>query len=181
MKLHPGDTARTFERASVTGESVLLGSSGQKTMLSFYRYASCPLCNLRVHELITQYERLSGKGLRLIAVFESPVESILEYVGKQDVPFPIIADAERELYQLYGVESSWWKFAKAALWPARFMKAVVGKRFLPGRMEGDKTMVPADFLINGDGTIHTAYYGKNIGDHIPLEEIHRFLDNHEWR
>jgi len=45
-------------------------------------------------------------------------------------------------------------------------------------MEGDKAIVPADFLINEDGTIHTAYYGNNIGDHIPIELINEFIHNY---
>jgi len=43
-------------------------------------------------------------------------------------------------------------------------------------MEGNKAIVPADFLINNDGTIHTAFYGKHIGDHLPIEKIDRFLN-----
>jgi len=43
-------------------------------------------------------------------------------------------------------------------------------------MEGDKSIVPADFLIKEDGSIHTAFYGNHIGDHLPIENIPIF----EW-
>lgn len=39
----------------------------------------------------------------------------------------------------------------------------------------DVTVLPADFLIGPDLVIQTAYYGKDIGDHLPLEEIYRFV------
>jgi hypothetical protein len=44
-------------------------------------------------------------------------------------------------------------------------------------MEGIKSMVPADFLIGPDLTVQTAYYGSDIGDHLPLEKIYQWLDN----
>ena len=47
----------------------------------------------------------------------------------------------------------------------------MGKGFLPGRMEGSITLVPADFLIGPDGTILLAYYGRDISDHLPVEII----------
>ncbi|MBC8323643.1 MAG: AhpC/TSA family protein [Candidatus Marinimicrobia bacterium] len=145
---------------------------GQKWMLSFFRYASCPACNLRVRELIQVYDELQGKGLSILSVFESPKESILKYVGKNELPFPIIPDPERELYKLYGIESSWIKYILGA---PTVMKAIL-KGIFPGKMEGDLAILPADFLINEDGTIHTAYYGKNIGDHLDFQHILSFLN-----
>jgi peroxiredoxin Q/BCP len=75
------------------------------------RNAACALCNLRVHELITHYPALSQHGLVVIAVFESPHAAMLEYVGRQDAPFPLLADPEAQLYDLYSVEASEAKLA----------------------------------------------------------------------
>ena len=111
----------------------------------------------------------------MLAFFESPRESILKHVGKQGVPFPIVADPERGIYELYGVESSWWGYLKGMLKFSRLYDAVIRKRFLPGKTEGKRAIVPADFLIGPNLTIHKAYYGKDIGDHLPIEEIERFL------
>ena len=44
-------------------------------------------------------------------------------------------------------------------------------------MEGIKSMVPADFLIGPDLTVEVAYYGGDIGDHLPIENIYQWLDN----
>lgn len=44
----------------------------------------------------------------MIAVFESPRETMLRYVaGRMDAPFPLISDPEDHLYRLYGLEKSW--------------------------------------------------------------------------
>jgi hypothetical protein len=42
-------------------------------------------------------------------------------------------------------------------------------------MEGDKALIPADFLIGPDLVIKRAYYGKEIGDHMPLDDIEAFI------
>ena len=43
--------------------------------------------------------------------------------------------------------------------------------FKIGKREGTVTRIPADFLIHADGSIHTAFYGEKIGDHIPFESV----------
>ena len=41
--------------------------------------------------------------------------------------------------------------------------------------DGNHLQLPADFLLNPDLTIARAYYGRDIGDHLPLNEIEQFL------
>ncbi|MNY68092.1 hypothetical protein D3C86_2058000 [compost metagenome] len=42
-------------------------------------------------------------------------------------------------------------------------------------MEGPANRIPADFLIREDGVIDVAYYGADVGDHVPLEQLERWL------
>jgi thioredoxin-dependent peroxiredoxin len=95
----------------------------------------------------------------------------MDHVGKQRPPFPIIPDPGHVIYRRYGVETSLHGFLLGlTLRMGKALKAI-GKGFLPGRMEGSITLVPADFLIGPDGTILVAYYGKDISDHLPIEII----------
>lgn len=179
MKLQAGQQAVNFQVRDINGTPIDLADfSGKKLMISFYRYASCPLCNLRVHELIQHFPAFNAKGLAMLAFFQSPAEGIRDYVGKQNAPFPVIADPSHEIYQRYGVTPSWLGFGKAMAFklPMAF-QAVFGKGFLPGRMDGDKAMIPADFLITPEQTIHRAFYGSDIGDHLPIKEIQSFLES----
>ena len=177
MRIKPGQSAKNFSSEDLAGNTVALNDyKGQRLMLSFYRYAACPLCNLRVHHLIQHYAALIEKNLQLVAVFQSPRESILKYAGKQKAPFPIIPDPQRRLYRLYGVESSWAGFIKGSMRLSLVTSALM-KGFWPGKMEGIKSMVPADFLIGPDLTVQVAYYGKDIGDHLPVERINGWLYN----
>jgi peroxiredoxin Q/BCP len=171
-----GIVAPEFSVSDIGDELIELKNfRGKKVMLSFYRYASCPLCNLRINDLIRQYPNLKGKGLEMIAVFQSPKSSILEYVGKQDAPFPIVPDPEQKLYQLYHVSGDWGKFALGLVQPKKIFN-MLKRGYLPGKMENDINMIPADFLIDEKGFIHTAYYGKDASDHLDMKVIEDFLN-----
>ncbi len=90
MRMQPGQPAKDFTIEDILGNTIALTDYRDKhLMLSFYRYASCPLCNLRVQHLIQQYPSYNQKGLQMIAAFQSPPASIRKYVGKQDIPFPV--------------------------------------------------------------------------------------------
>ncbi|NHJ38653.1 MAG: AhpC/TSA family protein [Asgard group archaeon] len=173
MRIKEGSKAYTFTVTDLNGNKFSFEEyKDGKVLLSFYRYASCPLCNLRISQLIKKYDEFKKKGLKIIAFFESPKESMLKYVGKQEVPFPLIPDPKREIYRLYGVEKSWWKYILGGM--TGKMRKARKSGFKIGKMEGQINLVPADFLIENLIIKHT-YYGKNIADHIPLEEILKFL------
>ena len=176
MRLEKGQTMPDFKVEDIFGNKISSNQyKGKNLMISFYRYASCPLCNLRIHELKEKYEYFKGKKLSILAFFQSPKESILEFVGKLDAPFPIIADPERNIYKKFGVEeSNYKKFLKGLLQKDKFRKAAKLLRPLnlgKGKPEGSRYLVPADFLIDKNLIIQKVYYGKDISDHIPINEI----------
>lgn len=175
MRLKTGSPAPEFTVTDLYGQTRSLSDyRGRKLHLSFYRYASCPFCNLRVHAMRQRAAEWSAQGLDLMAVFQSPVESIQEYaVGKVE-EFPVIPDPERKLYALYGAETSWLAFAKSAL-RLKDVAEATSKGFLPGKLEGEVNQVPAEFLIDENGIIRVAFYGNDIGDHLDIEVIERFL------
>ena len=173
MKLKEGNQAKHFRLEDISGKTISLDDyKERKLLLSFYRYASCPLCNLRVSELSQNYDRLSKQGLHIISFFQSPKESMMKYVGRQNAPFPIIADPERMVYKQYGIEWSWFGYIRGGL--SISMVRALRNGFKIGKMEGKKNLLPADFLIE-NLIIKSAYYGKTISDHIPIEEIEEFL------
>ncbi|MES9833660.1 MAG: peroxiredoxin-like family protein [Candidatus Thiodiazotropha sp. DIVDIV] len=173
-----GKKAPAFDTHDIRGRSVkLIGTHPGVTLLSFFRYASCPLCNLRIRELIQTYDQFISRGIRILAVLQSPSERIAHYVERQSPPFSLIPDPDLRLYQMYGVESSWQGFATA--WTVgipRVFKAVVANGFLPGSVENELNRIPADFLINHDGQLTDVYYGRDIGDHMPLQRIFAACD-----
>ena len=167
-QLAPPFTAETWR----DGPFDLEAYRGEKLWLGFYRWASCPLCSLRLHEVIQRYDDIRRAGVRHVAVFQSPADRIELGVGTQDPPFPIIPDPELEHYEAYGVHA---RFA-AMFYPRVMLRAMrsIAEGFFSLRMDGPKAMVPADFLIDPEGLVWRAYYGDAISDHVPFEVVEEF-------
>jgi peroxiredoxin Q/BCP len=173
MRLEPGARAPDFTASDWRGATVRLADVPGRRWLAFFRYAACPLCNLRVHHMIERHADLAARGLSILAVFQSPAASIAQHVGRQEPPFPLLSDPEERLYALYGLETS----LVAAASPANLgrLAQAVRQGFVPGRPDGSVTRIPGDVLIEADGTIARAFYGRVIADHIPFEEVEAFL------
>ena len=167
MRLQPGQKAIPFEMEDVFDNRISLEDyRGKRLLLSFYRYAGCPLCNYRIEKLVLLTPRFRRLGLDMLAVFQSPKESILYYVEKRDSPFSIIADPERRIYRAYGVEPSWKGLFKGAVRLPTLLRAS-RRGFFPGKVEGNPAMLPADFLIDETLVVREAYYGKDVETILP--------------
>ena len=183
MQIQPGTLAPAFQVEDVFGNPISLDDYAEKRLLlSFFRNAACAICNLRVHELIERYPAYHRSGLEILAVFESPRENILLYVGRQDAPFPIVADPQAQLYALYGVEASEAKVAKTMSMPET--QATIGAAAAQGFVltpEADSNFnrMPADFLIGPDLIVQRAHYAEYVMDHLPFETIEHFLHSQE--
>lgn len=179
-KLLVGLSAPTFQTIDLFDQPINLADyRGRWLLLSFYRNAACAICNLRVHKLIRQYPEYKHKGLDMLAIFESPTANLLQYVGRQDAPFPIVGDPEARLYDLYGVETSEEK-AQATMADASTterIKEAAEAGFALTQEEGSNFYrMPADFLIDPDGVIREAFYSEIIGQHLNLEQVDGYLN-----
>jgi len=143
---------------------------GKKVLLSFFRCAACPFCNMRVQELINNYHKFEEKGIVIISFFASTKEEINEYAGKQNAPFAIIPDPTFGLYKKYGIEQSSFGILKVMLKPLKMVR-MMQSGFFNLKSSKDKPIVPADFLIDENQMILKTYYGKDFGDHMSIEDI----------
>ena len=179
MKLSAGQDAIDFNLKDINGNGHSLENyRGKKLLISFFRYASCPFCNLRFHRLLKKHDDFAEMGLQQLAFFESPVESIRKHAGKTNSPITIIADPKRRMYRQYGVETSLSEFLGGIITRLPEVMYAMLKGYLPGKMEGDYTMMPADILIGPDLKVAIAHYGKDLGHHLPLAEIEAWLREH---
>jgi thioredoxin-dependent peroxiredoxin len=170
-RLTSGTSAIDFKRQDYLGNAISLQEyKGKKVLLSFFRGASCPFCNLRVHELIKRYPDFEKQHIHVIGLFASAQDEIKKYAGKQNPPFPIIPDPTLSLYKSYKVEASQMGMLKAMMQPGKMWR-VMTSGFFNMNAIADKPLIPADFLINESGIIKRAYYGKDFGDHVPIEDI----------
>jgi peroxiredoxin len=106
MRRTPGDTVSNIRLMAIDGMAFELGSlKGKRFMLSFFRFASCPFCNLRVHELVKRFDEL-GDNFTVVAVFDSSLENLQRHAEKHQSPFPILADEKNLYHKQYGIEYS---------------------------------------------------------------------------
>ncbi len=180
MKLTVDTVAPDFQTEDVFGQPVSLRAyAGKLLLLSFFRNGACAMCNLRVHHLIQRYGDYHKQGLEVVAVFESPRESVLTNVSKQNAPFPIIADPTATLYDRYGVETSQEKVMAPVDedWRNGMIREAEAIGYKLTREDGANFFrLPADFLIGPDQRIQTAFYSNAIGEHLTFEEIDHALD-----
>ncbi|OZB98398.1 peroxiredoxin [Paenibacillus sp. XY044] len=176
--LKPGDKAPIFQSIDQHGAPVSLDQfRSRKVLLSFFRNAACAMCNLRVHQMIQRYPEWQRQGLQIITFFESPEANLHKYVGTQQAPFPLIADPGAVVYNRYGVESSESKTdATLALPNVHQLADEAAAAGFPLTPEEGANFhrIPAEFLIDEEGIVKTAYYGKLITDHLPFEWVDRF-------
>lgn len=172
QRLQPGQKAPLFTAKTWEGQGIDLQQyRGQKVWLAFFRYATCPLCNLRVHQMIQRASAFTA--LQVIAVFESHPQAIAEAVGQQKPPFPLLADPHSALYQLYQLETRVKGLLSIDNAKEAFQAARLG--FLPGKPDGPLTRLPADFLIDEEGRLVQCHYSTRVGEHIAWETVLSFV------
>lgn len=148
--------------------------AGKRFMLSFFRFAACPFCNLRLHELVKHYPEF-GKEFTIVAVFDASPANLRRHAQRHAAPFPILADAENIYYHAFGIERSVMRtFVGAILRLPTVLQAILGQGFWPSSFGGNLTTMPADFLVDQQRIIRHAHYGADEGDHLPLETIQTF-------
>ncbi len=174
MRLKKGDSVTNIVLPAIDGTEFNLESlQGKRYMLSFFRFASCPFCNLRVHELVSRYKEF-GDDFPIVAIFDSSLANLKKHTRSHQAPFPILADETNQYYRAYGVEYSFWGMIKGML--TRFPTLIKGifKGYIPLIPGGSLITMPADFLIDENGIIQRAYYAKDEGDHLPIDELKAF-------
>ena len=94
--LRVGDTAPMFTLPDAHGNEVSLAAvlEGGPAIVSFYRGAWCPFCNLELRALQREMEKISAAGVTLVAVSPNVPDASLELIDKHDLTFPVLSDAE---------------------------------------------------------------------------------------
>ncbi len=168
MRIAAGSKAPSFRREDLLGTTVDSAAVSGPLWVGFFRYATCPLCNLRIHTMIGEWDRWQHR-CTYVAVFQSPAERFTEFMRKHQPPFSIIADPDLELFRTFSVESS---FAAALKVPVIAETVRAKMQGFPvgafGAKDGGALRVPADFIIN-NGVVNTAFYGSNVAESIPFD------------
>lgn len=148
-----GDDAPDFETMDVYGRPVKLSDyTGKPVLVAFMRYAGCPWCNLALHRLVLEYPMLQKQDCEVLAFVQSDEETIKTNIyGRHNPlpPFPIIADPDRHIYDLYGIKRGISPALKAVRDLPYWARTIKKLGFEQQKIDGDFFLVPAIFLISG--------------------------------
>lgn len=102
--LHAGDKAPDFKGKDQNGKVIALSDfKGKKLVLYFYPKDNTPGCTAESCNLRDNYEGLKAKGYEIVGVSADDEAKHQKFIEKYDLPFPLIADVNKELIRAYDV------------------------------------------------------------------------------
>ncbi len=102
--LKVGDKAPDFTAKDSEGNNIkLIDYKGKKLVLFFYPKASTPGCTVEACNLRDNYVRFIDNGYELLGVSADSSKRQQNFIDKHDLPFPLLADVEKEVINAYKV------------------------------------------------------------------------------
>ena len=102
-ELNEGDEAPNFNGKDQNGNSISSEDySDKKLILYFYPKDDTPGCTKEACNLRDNYELLMNKGFSIVGVSADNEAKHLKFINKYDLPFPLIADVDREVINAFG-------------------------------------------------------------------------------
>lgn len=103
-KLKSGDKAPEFSAKDQDGNIIELANfKGKKLVLFFYPKASTPGCTAQACNLRDNWEFFQKKGYEIVGVSADSEKRQQNFKNKYELPFPLLADEEKEVINAYGV------------------------------------------------------------------------------
>ncbi|MGD1842529.1 MAG: thioredoxin-dependent thiol peroxidase [Thermonemataceae bacterium] len=131
--LQVGDKAPLFESKDQDGQPIKLADflgKGKKVVVYFYPRDNTSGCTAQACNLRDHYETLQKEGYQIIGVSTDSEKSHQNFIKKHELPFPLVADTEKEVVEQFGV----WK-----------EKSMYGKKYMG--------IVRTTFIIDETGVI----------------------------
>jgi peroxiredoxin len=182
-KVQLGEIFPTLALTAASGRRVTIPDpGGDYVHLQLRRFAGCPICNLHLRSIVSRHDEIRSHGIREVVVFHSTAKELAKH--EAELPFPLIADPERGLYQRLGVERG-----LSSLLRSRALRAAtgglvvgVGKRSTkrgplgPIKPTGGRLGLPADFLIAPTGQVTALKYGEHAYDQWTVDQLLEHAD-----
>ncbi|MFA5417800.1 MAG: thioredoxin-dependent thiol peroxidase [Bacteroidales bacterium] len=102
-QLNIGDKAPDFKGFDQNGNLLTLDSfKGKSLILYFYPKDNTPGCTAEACDLRDNYNMWLEKGYAVVGISPDSQQSHLKFISKYELPFPLIADPEKEIIKSYG-------------------------------------------------------------------------------
>ena len=102
--LKVGDSLPEFIGTNQNGEQIDSQKlKGKKLVVFFYPKASTPGCTAEACDLRDNFERFSQNNYALLGVSADSEKAQSKFKEKNNLPFPLLADENKEVIQAFGV------------------------------------------------------------------------------
>jgi peroxiredoxin Q/BCP len=102
--LNTGEYAPDFSAPDQNGNITTLSDlKGNKIALYFYPKDDTPGCTKQACNLRDNYQTLLEAGIKIIGISADSQESHQRFAQKYQLPFPLLADPEKNIINAYGV------------------------------------------------------------------------------
>jgi peroxiredoxin Q/BCP len=150
--IKPGETAPAFSALDQDGKTQTLSMYvGKWVVLYFYTRDDTPGCTKEACNFRDSFHQLENLGVIILGVSKDSVESHKKFALKYHLIFPLLADPEKEIIQMY---NAWGK-----------------KKFMGREFEGTMRVT---YLINPKGIVEKVY--EKVNPLIHAGEIIRDLE-----
>jgi len=104
ITLKVGDKAPEFTVKDQDGNIIKLTDyKGKKVVLFFYPKASTPGCTAEACNLRDNWEQFQEKGYQILGASADSEKRQQNFKNKYELPFPLLADEDKEVINAYGV------------------------------------------------------------------------------
>ena len=118
--LQEGDLAPTFKVLTDSGEEFDLSAhQSERIVLYFYPRADTPGCTIESCEFRDSVQKFTAKGVTVIGVSPDTTKDQAKFKQKFDLNFTLLADASKEIANLYGVMKEKNMYGKKVMGVAR--------------------------------------------------------------
>lgn len=163
-----GQKVSDFTLLDATGKSVSLGSLRQHgpVIISFYRGAWCPFCNIELRALQQALPAFKELGASLIAISPEQPDYAMPMIEREKLAFPVLSDPGNQVAKTFGIV-----FALEG--EIRRISHDVFGVDLP-KLNGDQSWeipVPATYLIDQDGIVRFAFFDPEFSHRVEPEQL----------
>lgn len=144
-----GEKAPAILGVDQNGQEIKLEQyKGKKIVLYFYPKDSTPGCTAQACNLRDNYQDLRKEGYEVLGVSIDDEKSHLRFIEKNELPFTLIADTNKELVQKFGVYGE---------------KKTFGRTYMG--------VFRTTFIINEDGVVERIISPKEVKTKTHSEQI----------
>ncbi len=151
--LREGDTAPMFELPDAFGSTVRLADllENGPVIVSFYRGAWCPFCNVELRALQRELENIEAAGATLVAISPNKPDESLGLIDKHELTFPVLSDSENAVARQFNLV---FEMEPSLVAHYESIGRLVNEMNASERWE---LPVPATYVIDQEGVIRYAF------------------------